>query len=210
MRAVVFLNGTHPPMRIIRKSLENSRLLIGADGGANFLFRKNITPDVIIGDMDSISKKAFDFFAGEGVKMHRIKEQETTDFEKSLNYCCKNGVKEVDVLGSLSMRPDHMLNNFSVMKRFSKKMNIRIVAEEFEVFFAPKKLSFSYRKNETVSLLGMPVAKCVTTSGLKYRLKCEDLEFGKREGSLNQSVSESVVIDFKSGHLLIFRKHFNN
>ncbi len=210
MRAAIFLNGTNPPLKLIRGSLRRCSLIIGADGGANLLYRKNIKPDIIIGDMDSISSEAVDFFTAQRVKLLRIREQETTDFEKCLNFCVKNKIPAADVFGSLSMRPDHMLNNFSVMKRYSRKMQISLVSDEFEVFFAPKHLKFSYRIHETVSLLGMPVAKCVTTSGLRYKLNCEDLEFGKREGSLNEAVSDSVEISHSGGHLLLFRKHFNN
>ncbi|MEZ4691668.1 MAG: hypothetical protein R3A12_16525 [Ignavibacteria bacterium] len=75
-------------------------------------------------------------------------------------------------------------------------------------FFIDKKIIFPYRKNETVSLLGLPKASKINSKGLKYRLKDTDLEFGVREGALNESTSSKVSIEFKSGYLLLFKKHF--
>ena len=100
------------------------------------------------------------------------------------------------------------MNNFSVMKRFSKFIDVRIFSDEFEIFYAEKKTEFSYRVHETLSMMAMPKASGITTHGLKYPLTNETLEFGKREGSLNESISKNISITYKSGSLLIFRKHF--
>ena len=54
----------------------------------------------------------------------------------------------------------------------------------------------------------MPKAVKINSKGLKYKLKDLDLEFGIKEGALNESTSSRVSIDFKSGNLLLFKKHF--
>jgi thiamine pyrophosphokinase len=208
MQAAIFLNGNHPSLRLVRKLIRKDCLIIAADGGANFLYAKKIKPHVIIGDMDSLSVDSFEYFRGQDVEFIKIGEQETTDFEKSLNYCRTMEIKEVLVLGATSTRPDHSMNNFSVMKRFSGKMNLKMFTDEYEIFYAKKKTEFQYKKNETLSMIAMPKAIGVSTKGLKYKLIEEDLEFGVREGTLNESVSENISISFKSGTLLIFRKHF--
>ncbi len=208
MRAAIFLNGTEPSSKLTKRLLGDRCHIIAADGGANYLHKKRIVPDVIIGDMDSVNMKTAEHFKRSGVSFIRINEQETTDFEKSLNYCRSEGFENVAVLGAASERPDHTMNNFSVMKRFSKFLDVRMFSEEFEIFFADKNTEFSYRRNETLSMMAMPKATGIVTRGLKYPLNNETLEFGKREGSLNESVSESISINYKSGSLLIFRKHF--
>ncbi len=210
MQASIFLNGKLPSRKIIKKLLDADSHIIGADGGGNLLYRMKILPGLVIGDMDSITQDTIAFFRKSGVKILHLKEQETTDFEKCLMYCSRKGVNKVIVFGATSMRPDHTLNNFSVMKRYKCEMAISLITEEYEIFFAEKHLEFNYPPGENFSMLGMPVAKSVTTKGLQYRLNSEDLVFGEKEGSLNKSATNNVTVNHKGGDLLVFRKHFLN
>ena len=206
--AIIFLNGIFPENRILNAYIKKSDVIIAADGGGNFLRKKNILPHYVIGDLDSLTKDNYKFYKSKKVRIKKIREQETTDFEKCINFCLENSINEVFVLGATGQRPDHTLNNFSVMKRYYKKLKIVLVSEEFEIFFVNKIIEFNYPPEETVSILAMPVAKKIFTSGLKYKLNGETLEFGVREGALNVSVSKKVSISFKSGNLLLFKKHF--
>ena len=208
MQTLIFLNGKLPKLNIVNKFLKRKSYIIAADGGANKLKKISVIPDIIIGDFDSIHRSTLTYFKNKKSKLKIIKEQDTTDFEKILNYCKDRKLKEIVVLGATSMRPDHTLNNFSVLYRYYKKLNIKLFTDEFEIFFTDKSISFKYKPNETLSLIGIPKADKIITSGLQYKLNKEELEFGIREGTLNKSVSDTVSISFKSGSILIFRKHF--
>lgn len=208
MNTLIFLNGDFPELYIIKKFLGKKSFVIAADGGANKLKKINIIPDLIIGDLDSVSKSTLVYFRKKGTLISEVNDQEKTDFEKSLIYCTENGKNPVKVFGSLSMRPDHTLNNFSILKRYIKKLDIKLITEEFEIFFMEKYFKFNYRTGEIVSMLAIPIAEKVTTTGLEYELKNENLEFGVREGALNRSTSGEITIRFRKGNLLLFRKHF--
>jgi len=208
MQTTIFLNGKMPRERIIRVYEGHKRFLIAADGGANYLKKKNILPDIIIGDLDSISKSALNYFQTKKVKIEKIEEQDTTDFEKCLKFCIRKKLNDIVVLGATGIRPDQTLNNFSVLKRYSDRLRIKLVEDEFEIFFIKRKIKFRYKPNQTVSFLGLPKADNVSTKGLEYLLSNEDLEFGVREGTLNKSVSDSVSISYGSGSILLFKKHF--
>ena len=56
--------------------------IIAADGGANFLADQSISPDLIIGDLDSVSEQKIQNL--ETQKIIRISNQNTTDLEKVL------------------------------------------------------------------------------------------------------------------------------
>ncbi|MEO8209189.1 MAG: thiamine diphosphokinase [bacterium] len=208
MQTILFLNGTAPRLNIVKKLLKEKCYIIAADGGANYLKKIHVIPDLIIGDLDSIKKLTLQYFQKRKVKVNKIKEQETTDFEKCLMFCKKNKLKDIIVVGAISMRPDHTLNNFSVLKRHYKSLNVILISDEFEIFFIRKFIKFKYRINEIVSLLAIPKANKIYTKGLKYKLSNESLSFGVREGTLNKSISEDIIISFESGSLLLFKKHF--
>lgn len=208
MRTLIFLNGRIPKLRVVNHYKKKNCFIIAADGGANSLKRIGIKPDIIIGDLDSISKNALSFYIKRKIPVIQITDQNTTDLEKCLIYCLKKNPDEIYVFGATSLRTDHTLNNLSILKRFYKKLEIKIITEEFEIFFIRNKVNFNYKTGEIVSLLAMPLASGISTSGLEYPLKHETLEFGVREGALNKSVSKNVSVSFTKGNLLLFKKYF--
>lgn len=205
---LLFLNGDFPSLKILKNFYRKSSFIICADGGANNLAKTKIKPDVIIGDHDSIKKKTLKYFKKKGSEIIKIVEQDTTDFEKSLLYCIEKSLDNIIIFGAISSRPDHTLNNFSVLKRYYNKLDIKIIDKRFEIFFIREKIEFDYKVNNVISLMPLLVAERVTTEGLQYELNNEDLEFGVREGTLNNAVSEKISISFSSGDLLLFKRHF--
>lgn len=208
MQAVIFLNGRLPETKIIKNFIHKNTLIIAADGGANQIKDLKMKADFIIGDMDSINEGSIRYFKNKKTSFIKVQDQDSTDFEKSLKFCLKQKIKSVVIFGATGMRPDHTLNNFSVLKRFYKKISVLLVTDEFCIFYLPKRFSFNYKSGETVSLIPMPSAKGIRTKGLQYPLNNEDLVFGVREGALNKSDSEKINISFKEGDMIIFRKHF--
>jgi len=207
-KALIILNSKLPRKNVLDKFLKLFKYIICADGGANRIKKLNIIPDIIIGDLDSVSDKTIIYYSSRGVEIRKIDEQETTDFEKSLIYCLTKKIKECVVFGATSSRADHTLNNFSILKRYYKKIKLKIIDDKYEIFCINKSIKFDYKKGSIISFLGFPVARKIITKGLKYPLNNEDLELGKREGTLNLSVTKSIDIKFKEGDLLIFRRHF--
>ncbi len=165
-------------------------------------------PDLIIGDLDSILPQVLTYYRNKKVHVKKVINQNKTDLEKAIDLALKMKLKSITVIGYGGKRIDHTLNNFSILKKFSRKCNIRFVDNEFEIFYSGKVTEFEYRKGEIVSIIGIPKAGNITTQGLKWTLKNESLEFGKRQGALNVSVSDSVKIKTGKGDLLVFKKHF--
>ena len=53
----ILANGSFPKHKTPLKILNNSKTIICCDGAADILIQKNILPNMIIGDMDSISQR---------------------------------------------------------------------------------------------------------------------------------------------------------
>jgi len=207
-KAVIFLNGVFPHRRIINTFSDNKDYIIAADGAANNLKKINIIPDLILGDLDSIKRDVIKYYTNKDVPIIKFTEQETTDFEKALNFVLKSGIKEIFIFGFTSLRTDHSLNNFSVLKRYRNKAEIKFIDDEFIIEFIKKDIKFKYRTGNVISLLPFPSAYGIITKGLKYPLNNESLILGKREGTLNESSGREIRISIKKGDLILFRKHF--
>jgi thiamine pyrophosphokinase len=192
-------------LKYLSKS-EDKPIIISADGASNKLYQWKIIPDYITGDLDSISPKALTYFKKKKVKIKKVLEQEHNDFEKCILLALSKKIKNISVAGFGGKRTDHMLNNFNVLKKYYKQCKIKLIDKDFEIFFAGKVTELDCKRGDTVSLMAFPKAEGITTRGLQYQLKNENLELGIREGALNKAVSNKVRIEFKKGDLLIFKK----
>ena len=74
--AVVLANGEYPASPLPLKILAEAPYVVCCDGGADEYIRRGHTPDVIIGDGDSLSDENRRKF---GHILHRISDQETAD-----------------------------------------------------------------------------------------------------------------------------------
>src|SRR5947207_109302 len=63
MKALIIANGPLPPKAIIHKLYASSNIVVCADGGANHARTLHIAPDVILGDMDSITASTKKYFS---------------------------------------------------------------------------------------------------------------------------------------------------
>lgn len=201
MNALIVCNGKSPGKRLLNKWTKESNLIIAADGGANILLNAGILPDFIVGDMDSFEPE----IPHNLIIIHDT-DQETNDLEKALTLAKKRGAKKVVVTGATGLRTDHTLKNLSVLQKFSSTFREISIEDRLTTFkIIPKKFSLK-RIKPGISISLFPMSgkvKGIKTEGLLYPLKDEELENGKRDGSSNEAVSDTISIEYTSGSMLV-------
>ncbi|MBI5463636.1 MAG: thiamine diphosphokinase [Ignavibacteriales bacterium] len=203
-RALILANG-HPPTKRLVKTLKNmSAIFVCADGGANAAARMSLTPDLIIGDLDSIAHETKKKFSR--VQTKHIAEQNSTDLEKAIRWLLQRGYREIVVAGALGGRPDHLLGNFSALVKFSGRASIRFVDDREEVCSVGKQFAATLNVGETISLLPLNRCEGITTKGFKWDLKNQVLELGYRESTSNVAVANVATIRVRKGDLLLYRR----
>ncbi len=208
-RAVLVCNGTLDT-KYLYSNIKKGDFLIAIDGGANKLVKTSFRPEVIIGDMDSISKNALKKFRScEMLKFPR--EKALVDLELGINYCIENKFTEILILGALGSRADMALTNVFLLSQIPKGIDARVVHENQEIFLCAKKASIEGVPGETVSFF--PIrgdVKGLSLKGFKYELENYDLRFGTGKGISNEFKNKKASISFKDGMLLCvhFRKWF--
>ena len=202
-KTLIIANGILPPKNIVEQIVSTSDYIICADGGANTAKRFGVQPDIILGDMDSISMYTRKHF--HRVPFLFIPDQTSTDLEKALDYCIKQRISKVDVLGGIGSRTDHTTGTLGCFKKYGSKLHLRIFDMEGVITLIRKKVVLKMIFGEKLSLIPLDRCTGVTTKKLKYKLSNAVLELGVAEGISNAAEAKRVSISVKTGTLLLYR-----
>ena len=201
-KIIILANGSFPSSQYGRMLLEEANQIICCDEAADWLLSYGKEPDLIVGDMDSISGAMKERY---NERLVEINEQETNDLTKAVKYCMDKQIKEVVILAATGLREDHTLGNISLLLEYNKGIKATMVTDhgEFSVLDNGEKVS-SF-PGEKISFFSVDNNVTVTSEGLKYPLKNMQL-YNWWRASLNETVSDSFVLHFKSEWpLILFR-----
>jgi thiamine pyrophosphokinase len=201
-RALILANGNPPSKSLFKKYLLSADWFICADGGANTALRYASTPNLIVGDFDSIRKETLHAFRN--VPQRKQKAQNSTDLEKALSAAIQKKCTEIIVMGATGGRLDHAIGNLSALAKFSKKASIKFVDDSSEFIPVHQIFTTTLPVGTTISLLPLSHCSGIVTKGLKWNLKNESLQLGIRESTSNIVVSSHVQIKVRKGNLIAF------
>lgn len=201
-RALILANGSPPSKPLLRLARRHADLFVCADGGANTAVRFGERPDLIIGDLDSISGSTVKSFRT--VTTRRMADQNSTDLEKALTFLVRKNFGFIDVLGALGGRVDHLTGNLSALGKFHRRTAIRFLDTSGLLMPVGSSLLFEADPGTVVSLIPLNRCEGIVTSGFKWELKNGTLELGLRESTSNVVRSSPLSISVRRGTLLVF------
>lgn len=204
-KCIILANGKPPKKSVITFfQKRNYKKLICADGGANSALKMDLVPDVIIGDLDSISPAALNEFKSIS-KVIRLKRQNDTDVEKCLKYAISKGYDEALLVGMTGNRLDHTFCNLGIVLKFFPKINISFVAENSYLKPYNRKAELKTYKGETISVYGFDRKTKISSVGLEFPLKNISLPFGEKESTSNIVTSDKVELKISNGVIFVIR-----
>jgi len=202
-RAVVLCDGPPPEDELLRYWLTGADLFVCADAAGHPYDHLPRTPDVVIGDFDSLAGRLLD--GRGGPRFLQVVDQYTTDSEKALLFLADVGYEEVILLGSTGWRLDHSLFNVSLLERFADRLRICLAGPEADVVrLAPgSRVSWDLAVGTRFSLLPLngPVT-AVTIEGALYPLLGETLQVGGPATISNRVTMSPLLLSTGHGALL--------
>lgn len=206
MKVVIFTNGEYQNRVFYEAYLQeiNADYLICADGGANYARELNLKPDIIIGDMDSITAATRVFFKEVKFESYPTKKDQT-DTELAIAHAIKIGADKVIILGGLGSRIDHSLGNIYLLKRFiDVGIEAEMVNENNHIRLIGKATTFHFPIGTIVSIL--PIGGDVeglTITGFEYPINEGQMTIDKPYGISNVTDKNTQHIAFEKGMLLM-------
>lgn len=208
-RIIIFANGELPDIDKAHTLLRPDDHIICADGGTRHALALGLTPNLVIGDMDSISKDQWQELEKAGVPIELFpRDKNETDLELAIQRAIDLKPKEIVIVAALGGRLDQTLANITLISDIRlSTFDVRLDDGVEEIFFCKNQVEVHGRSGDLVSLIpwGAPVHH-VQTQGLRWTLNDETLYPEKTRGISNEMISESASIEIGSGLLLVIHR----
>ncbi|KAK4881224.1 hypothetical protein RN001_004543 [Aquatica leii] len=222
------------PRSLILNLWNKALLRVTVDGGTNqwlswlklnnYEQNENTAPDIVTGDMDSVSKEVLDTFCkkNKNLKIIKTPDQNETDFTKALRqvqmHTITNNVKidSIFVLIDSSGRFDQILANVQTLfkaQTIVPNIDVILIGSNSLTWLLKEKTLHSIKvpseliqKQSWCALIPIGCPCTVTTTGLKWNLKNALLEFGKIVSTSNTYSGEPLVT-VESDNAIVWSSH---
>ena len=182
------------------QAIEEGDLVIAADGGLAHTQSLGITPDVILGDFDSLG------YTPQGANVFPV-EKDDTDAMLAVRHGLTEGCDTFFLYGSLDgPRLDHTIANFQTLQFLADHSAVGYLIGNDVMLTVVKNsgISFPEGREGTVSVFCLgPDARGVTIEGLHYPLEKGTLSAGFPLGVSNHFTGMSARISVEEGSLLV-------
>jgi thiamine pyrophosphokinase len=207
MKAVIFCGGKAPSKSLVEEELQDAKIIICADGGANYLYHYNIIPHILVGDFDSIKPEILDYYKNhtKDILTYPV-EKDDTDSEIALEKAFELGAEQVVFLGCTGSRIDHVFGNLGLLRRcLEAGVKAFIKDDNNSIFLIDNCISLKGEQGSYFSLQAYAsMVKKLTIKGAKYPLFQYDLKVGDPITISNVFEVGEVEISFEEGLILVF------
>jgi len=176
--------------------------ILCADGGFDHAKTAGIKPDLLIGDMDSLT-------AADDPEIEKIiypSEKDDTDTGICLQTALDMGYRNILIAGGLGGRLDHTISNIELITGKIGQADSITIRDRYNSCTVIKNSSITIKKGTSkyISVFSMTEKSSdVTEKGFKYPLDNVILPFGSTLGTSNEIVSDEATISVGDGILLI-------
>ena len=134
----------------------------------------------------------------------QIKDQDTNDQTKAVEYCIRQGYTEITILGAAGKREDHTFGNISLLCNYINR--IKVCAISNYGVFTPinESKTFPSFSGQQVSIFSLTPEVKINSENLRYPLDNLQLKSWWM-GTLNESISDTFSISFEQGEMIVFQ-----
>lgn len=189
--------------------LQEVDFLVCADSGGDAALAAGRVPDLLIGDLDSISEAGLSEIRRSGVKIEQYPQaKDETDLELALKDAITKaraaGEKDILLYGASGGRIDHFLGNVALMlKAAFQGLRLILKDPQHEVWVLHGKQRIQGAVGQEISLIALTEKAIVRTEGLAYPLNAESLWQYSPRGISNVFLGEEATVEVSEGYVLV-------
>lgn len=210
---VIVCNGDFPRTEYPRYLLREADFIIVCDGALSkylrnmkAVFSKERLPDLVIGDMDSLSKSMQEKYKDLIVK---VEEQDYNDQTKAFRWVMENlgEASLIRIVGATGQREDHTIGNMSLLMEYTRMFDLKdriveMVTDHGTVFAATDTFEMECGTGRKVSIFSPDNSLKIKSSGLQWQTG--DVVFDNWwKATLNRAVDDKVRLEFSHKSLAL-------
>jgi thiamine pyrophosphokinase len=184
--------------------------VVAADAGAATALAFDLTPDVVIGDFDSLDAATLGRLRDEGITVESYpRDKDFTDGQLAIDRAVAEGPDSLYLLGFLGgVRLDQALANVLLLTRLSLPTVLLDERNECRLLRGPVEHGWDTEASEVISLIALTgEVHGVDTDGLRWPLRGETLRLGDTRSISNEPAGSPARVRLTDG-LLLLTRHF--
>lgn len=174
MKVAIVAAGQFPRKEYPLYLLGSADKVVCCDSALTALEKRGITPDVVIGDMDSVCGRALRRFKGTVVKSD---DQECNDLTKAFRYVMDTfvDVTDITIIGGTGRSEAHTLGNMSLLMQYEadfclsdKGISLQMVSDYSTMFAILDSCRLHIGEGRRISLFSPDTTLNIKSQGLKW------------------------------------------
>lgn len=205
--AILISNGDIIELDRLKEMGNKSDFILSADGGTDYCLKASLMPNMVIGDLDSISKESLSLIREKKIPLAKFPtKKDATDTELSVDYLIQEGFKDITLVGSTGSRMDHTLGNIFLLNKLHKNgIKARIIDRTNEIYLVDDEIELEKEDKSFVSIIPISnTGAILTLEGFEYELKEHKISFSSTQGISNKIIENKGHIQVHEGICLVF------
>ncbi len=200
----LIIAGGNPVKPETAARLPSPSWVVAADSGLDQARRLEIAPDLVVGDMDSVSAAALDWAEKTGIPIDRHPtDKDATDLELAIDAAAAAGFASAVIIGGNGGRIAHTLANAMLLLP-ARSIDVTWVTSWATIAAVRTGESRTFDSGDGELLSVLPVggpAQCAS-EGLRWKLDGASLEAGSSRGVSNEIAGPIARVQVLSGQVL--------
>lgn len=205
---VIICDGRFPKSEYPRYLIRTADFIICCDGALQKFLRAGVSifgekrlPDVVVGDMDSLSpalrRRHSDIIV-------QIDEQEHNDQTKAFRWALENvpGISQIYILGATGEREDHTIGNVSLLMEYARTydlegmgIGVEMISDHATIFAATDTFEMDCGEGRRVSIFSPDNSLRIRSEGLEW--PTDEVIFDNWwKATLNRASQDHVRLEF--------------
>ena len=205
---VIICDGRFPKSDYPRYLIGTADFIICCDGAlqkflraSEAIFGRKRLPDIVVGDMDSLSPA---LRKRHGDIIVKIDEQEHNDQTKAFRWALENieGISQIYILGATGEREDHTIGNISLLMEYARTydlesmgINVEMISDHATIFAVTDTFEMDCGEGRRISIFSPDNSLRIRSEGLQW--PTDEVVFDNWwKATLNKASQDHVRLEF--------------
>lgn len=199
-KALILAGGDLTPTPALLEAARLSELIIAADSGLRHTRVLGVTPDVIVGDFDSVSERDLASYPSVPQVRYPV-DKDQLDLEIAIDYALERGAGQLYLAGVLGGRLDQLLAALLIAAGLRERgVAVSLHGSHQDVYLLSEEtITLVLAPMTLFSVLSLHAKAVLTIKNARYPLKNATLQYGTGLGVSNRTTELPLLVHVEKG-----------